>query len=106
MPLINYVTHDGNTYEADVPVGQNVMNGAVENMIDGIEGQCGGYMSCGTCHCFVDEEWLEKTGVAEGTELDLLQAVTDPQPNSRLSCQIAVTSDLDGLTVHLPESQF
>ena len=106
MPLIFYVTHDGNMFEADVPVGQSVMNGAVDNMIDGIEGQCGGCMSCGTCHCFVDDKWLDKTGKAEGAELDLLNAITDPQPNSRLACQIEVTPEMEGLTVHMPESQF
>jgi 2Fe-2S ferredoxin len=106
MPLIFYVTHDGNMYEADVAVGNSVMNGAVENMIDGILGECGGVMSCGTCHCYVDDAWLEKTGHAEGAELDMINATTDPRPNSRLSCQIKVTPELEGLTVHLPESQY
>jgi 2Fe-2S ferredoxin len=106
MPLIFYVTHDENMFEADVPVGNNVMNGAVENMIDGILGECGGVMSCATCHCYVDEKWIDKTGKAEDMELDMIQALTDPKPNSRLSCQIEVTEEMEGLIVHLPESQY
>lgn len=106
MPLIFYVDHNGNQYEADVPVGNNVMNGAVDNMIDGIIGQCGGFMSCSTCHCYVDESWLDKTGKAEGTELEMIEASSDPRPNSRLGCQIEVTEALEGLTVHMPESQY
>ena len=106
MPLIFYVTHDGNMFEADVPVGNSIMQGAVENMIDGILGECGGVMSCATCHCYVDEKWLDKTDVAYGSELEMIAASSDPRPNSRLSCQIKVTEDLEGLTVHLPESQY
>jgi 2Fe-2S ferredoxin len=106
MPLIFYVTHDGNMFEADVPIGNNVMNGAVENMIDGILGECGGVMSCGTCHCYVDENWQEKTGTASAIEQEIIEGSTDPKPNSRLSCQIEVTEELEGLIVHLPKSQY
>ncbi len=106
MPLIFYVSDDGNMYEADVPIGNSVMNGAVENMIDGILGECGGVMSCATCHCYVDEKWLDKTGTASDTELEMIEATSDPRPNSRLSCQIKVTEEMEGLTVHLPQSQY
>ena len=106
MPLIFYVTHDGNMYEADVPVGNSVMHGAVENMIDGILGECGGVMSCATCHCYVDEQWLDKTGTATNSEADMIAATPAPKPNSRLSCQLIVSEDMEGLTVHLPESQY
>lgn len=106
MPLIFYTSHDGNTYEADVPVGTSVMKGAVDNGIDGILGECGGAMSCATCHCYVNDAWLEKTGTAEGSELDMIDATSDPKPNSRLSCQIIVTEELEGLSVDLPESQW
>ena len=62
MPLVNYVDHQGNAFEADVPVGGNAMQGAVDNMIDGILGECGGVCVCATCHVMVDDSWLEKTG--------------------------------------------
>jgi len=106
MPLIFYVNHNGDMYEADVPIGDSVMNGAVSNMIDGILGECGGVMSCAPCHCHVDDHWIEKTGTADGSELEMIEASSDPRPNSRLSCQIKVTEALEGLIVHLPESQY
>jgi 2Fe-2S ferredoxin len=105
MPLIFYVTHDGNMFEADVPVGENVMQGAVDNGIDGIVGACGGSMCCATCHCYVDDAWINKTGVAEGAEFEMVAATNEPKTNSRLSCQLVVSDEMDGLTVHLPSSQ-
>jgi 2Fe-2S ferredoxin len=106
MPLIFYVTHAGNMYEAEVAIGDSVMNGAVENMIDGILGECGGVMSCGTCHCHVDEKWQDKTAKPTSAELEMLKASHHYQANSRLSCQLKVTAEMEGLTVHLPESQY
>jgi len=106
MPLIFYVTDDGNMYEADVAVGNSVMSGAVENMIDGILGECGGVMSCGTCHCHVDEKWIHVTGQTSDTETAMLEASHNHQKNSRLSCQLKVTEEMDGLIVHLPQSQY
>jgi ferredoxin, 2Fe-2S len=105
MPLIFYVTHDGNTFEANIPVGENLMQGAVDNGIDGIVGACGGAMCCATCHCYVDDAWINKTGVAEGAEFEMVAATSEPKPNSRLSCQLTVTEEMEGLTVHLPPSQ-
>jgi len=106
MPQITYISHDGNATEVDVPVGNSVMQGAVDNMIDGIVAECGGSCSCATCHCYVDEAWVSKLPPASGMEKDMLECVLEPRPNSRLSCQLEVTEDLDGLVVHLPESQF
>jgi 2Fe-2S ferredoxin len=106
MPLIFYVTHDGNMYEADVAIGDSVMNGAVQNMIDGILGECGGVMSCGTCHCHIDAKWQGKIGEPDSTELIMLEASHNYEANSRLSCQLKVTAEMEGLTVHLPESQY
>ena len=106
MPLVTYISHDGNAYEVDVPVGTSVIQGAVDNMIDGIVGECGGSCSCATCHCYVDPEWVDKLPKPSGMEQDMLSCVLEPRPNSRLSCQIKVTDELDGLVVHLPESQF
>ncbi|MBU3070397.1 2Fe-2S iron-sulfur cluster binding domain-containing protein [Aestuariicella sp. G3-2] len=106
MPLINYIEANGNHYEADVAVGESVMQGAVDNMIDGILAECGGACACATCHCYVDEAWVSKIPAPEPQEQDMLEAVVEPKENSRLSCQIVVTEDMDGLTVHLPASQY
>ncbi|MCV6614627.1 MAG: 2Fe-2S iron-sulfur cluster-binding protein [Cellvibrionaceae bacterium] len=106
MPLINYIDASGNQFEADVEVGSNVMQGAVDNMIDGILAECGGACACATCHCYVDENWLDKVEQASAAEKDLLDAVVDPKHNSRLSCQLTVTAGMDGLVVHLPASQY
>jgi len=106
MPVITYIEADGSQYEADVPVGDSVMQGAVDNMVDGIVAECGGACACSTCHCYVDEAWWEKVGSPEDSEQCVLEAVSEPQPTSRLSCQITVTEALDGLVVRLPESQF
>ncbi|MGH1471329.1 MAG: 2Fe-2S iron-sulfur cluster-binding protein [Cellvibrionaceae bacterium] len=105
MPQVIYITPDGGQYEADVPVGNTVMEGAIDNMIDGILAECGGSCTCATCHCYVDDAWKEKVGEAGEFEKDLLEMVLDPEPTSRLSCQITITEELDGLTVRLPKSQ-
>ena len=106
MPQVTYISHDGNAIEVDVPAGTSVMQGAVDNMIDGIVAECGGSCSCATCHCYVDEAWLGKLPAASGMEKDMLECVLEPRPNSRLSCQLEMTEALDGLVVRLPESQF
>lgn len=106
MPLVKYVSFDGAINEIDVPVGDSVMQGAVDNMLDGIIAECGGSCSCATCHCYVDPEWIDKIPPAGEMEKDMLECVLEPQENSRLSCQIKITEALDGLVVRLPESQF
>jgi len=106
MALVYYVTHDGTQYEADVPTGSNVMDGAVNNGIDGILAECGGAMSCATCHVYVDEEWTGKVTPPNVLEEGMLEVVNEPKENSRLSCQITITDELEGLKIHLPESQF
>ena len=106
MPLIKYVQHNGDTYEADVAVGNSVMQGAMDNMIDGIIAECGGACICATCHCMIDDAWIEKTGSASADEEMMLEAASGRQQNSRLSCQLVVTEEMDGLVVHLPESQY
>lgn len=105
MPQVIYITPEGEQYEADVPVGNTVMEGAIDNMIDGILAECGGACTCATCHCYVDENWADKVGTVGEFEKDLLEMVLDPEPTSRLSCQITITEELDGLTVRLPKSQ-
>ena len=106
MPKITYIQADGTVNEVEVSTGQSVMQGAIDNMIDGIDAECGGACACATCHCFVDNDWLETVGAANDMEEELLDGVTTADNRSRLSCQIEVSDELDGLVVHLPESQF
>lgn len=108
MALVTYVEPNGSRHEVDVPEGDSVMHGALNNMIDGIVGECGGGLACATCHCYVDEAWLDRVGTPEtDAERDMLEcAASETRLGSRLSCQIAVTEDLSGLVVHLPEAQY
>ncbi len=106
MPVVTYISHDGAINDIEVASGTSVMQGAVDNMIDGIVAECGGSCSCATCHCYIDEAWLDKVPAASEMEKDMLECVLEPEDNSRLSCQITVTDELDGLVVKLPPSQF
>lgn len=106
MPVVTYISADGAINEIEVASGSSVMQGAVDNMIDGIVAECGGSCSCATCHCYVDDAWVDKIPAPSEMEKDMLECVLEPEPNSRLSCQITVTDDLDGLVVRVPESQF
>ena len=107
MALVTYVQHDGTRHEVDVPVGDTIMQGAINNMIDGIVAECGGGLACATCHCYVDEAWADKAGQASETESEMLEAAAaERKPTSRLSCQINVTDELSGIVVYLPETQF
>lgn len=107
MPHVTYISHDGAAHTVDVPVGENVMRGALYNNIEGIVGECGGGLSCATCHVYVDETWEEKIGAASEMEHEMLNAAPVAlKPTSRLSCQIAMTDALDGLVVHMPEKQY
>ena len=106
MPTVTYIQANGESHEVELEVGTSLMQGAVDNMIDGILAECGGCCSCATCHCYIEESWQDNVDPASDMETDLLDCVTDPKDTSRLSCQIKVTDALDGLIVHLPESQF
>jgi len=105
MPKVTYISFAGDEQVLDVPSGKSVMNGAVDNAVRGIIGDCGGACSCATCHVYVDSDWLDRVGEVGPTEEMLLEEVCDPQENSRLGCQIKITDELDGLVVHLPEKQ-
>ncbi|MDG2089419.1 MAG: 2Fe-2S iron-sulfur cluster-binding protein [Arenicellaceae bacterium] len=105
MALIKYIQHNGNEYEVEVAEGNSVMQGAVDNGIDGILAECGGACSCATCHVYVDEAWLSKIPTADDMEEAMVECVLEPKDNSRLSCQIKVTVELEGLVVRLPVSQ-
>ncbi len=106
MPQVIFIDPRGAQFEVDVEVGENVMQAAVDNMIDGILGECGGVLSCATCHCYVDPDWQDKLPPASEQEEDMLDMAVDPKENSRLSCQLEMTEELDGLVVRLPRSQF
>lgn len=107
MPLITYIEHDGTTHSVQLKSGTSVMQGAVDNAIHGIVAECGGALACATCHCFVDEAWLDRAGTASNEELQMLEfSAGGMQAGSRLSCQLIVNDDLDGLIVRLPESQY
>ena len=106
MATITYIEHSGKDHEIYTESGKTVMQGAVDNLVDGIIGECGGCCSCATCHVIVDPAWYEKTGTPDETEIEMLEAVPAPTETSRLSCQIIVSDALDGLVVRLPEEQF
>ena len=105
MPKIKYVEHNGKEREADVPVGWSVMEGAVKNLIAGIDADCGGACACATCHVYVEPAWQKKMPPKSDMEETMLDFAQELQPNSRLSCQIKVSDDLDGLVVTTPERQ-
>lgn len=105
MPKVTYIDADGTERTVDVPANRSVMEGATANLIPGIDADCGGACACATCHVYVDEAWLEKTGAAEAMEESMLDFAADKRPNSRLSCQIKVTAALDGLVVRTPKMQ-
>ena len=105
MPKITYVEHSGEKRTINVDKGLTVMEGAIQNEIPGIDADCGGGMACATCHVYVKEEWLNKLPKAEEAEQDMIDMTSYPKSNSRLSCQIIVSEDLDGLTVQTPEKQ-
>ena len=105
MPKVTFIQPDDAEQTVEIPLGWSVMEGAVRNAVAGIDADCGGACACATCHVYVDEQWLarlpEKSEMEE-TMLDFAQA---PKPNSRLSCQLRMSSELEGLTVRLPDSQ-
>ena len=105
MPKITYIEHNGAEHAIDVKSGLSVMEGAVKNNIPGIHADCGGACACATCHVYVDEAWTGKTGDKSAMEESMLDFAENVQDNSRLSCQIKVTDQLDGLVVRMPESQ-
>ena len=105
MPKITYNTHDSKTHTIDVQNGLTVMEGAVQNDIPGIDADCGGGMACATCHVYVKEEWLDKLPNKEDGEEDMLDMAYEPSKFSRLSCQLTVSDELEGLVVKLPEKQ-
>ena len=105
MTKITYIENNLNTHTVDVANGLSVMEGAVQNDIPGIDADCGGGMACATCHVYVKEEWFNKLPKKEDGEEDMLDMAFEPNKLSRLSCQIIVSDELDGLIVNIPSSQ-
>ena len=105
MPKITYKDSEGNSKTIKVENGLTVMEGAIQNDIPGIDADCGGSMACATCHVYVEEKWLDKISKAEEAEVDMIDMAYEPKKNSRLSCQIIVSDELEGLTVTTPAQQ-
>ena len=105
MPKITFITSDAKPYEVDVQNGLTVMEGAVQNDVPGIDADCGGGMACATCHVYVNDDWTDKLPAKEDGEEDMLDMAFEPKSNSRLSCQITVSDELDGLIVNIPTKQ-
>jgi 2Fe-2S ferredoxin len=105
MPKITYIEHDGTEHVVDATTGQSVMAAAVDNGVPGIDADCGGECSCATCHVVVAGDWMAKVGQPDDREEAMLDLNPERESNSRLSCQVAVTDELDGLTVNVPEFQ-
>ena len=106
MATIKYIDSDGNETDIDVPIGKSVMQGAYDNGVDGILAECGGNCSCATCHVYVDSEWIDQLSPADDMEESMIEVVAaEPRENSRLSCQIKVTTKMDGMIIRMPETQ-
>ena len=105
MPKITYKDNKGNSKTIKVENGLTVMEGAIQNDIPGIDADCGGSMACATCHVYVEETWLDKLPKAEEAEVDMIDMAYEPKKNSRLSCQLIVSDELEGLTVTTPAQQ-
>ena len=105
MPKITYIEHNGKSHQIDVASGLTVMEGAVQNNIPGIDADCGGSMACATCHVYVKEDWFNRLPKKENGEEDMIDMAYEPNKFSRLSCQITVSDEIDGLVVQLPKKQ-
>ncbi len=106
MPKITYIDFEGTSREVDATVGDSVMETATSNGVPGIDADCGGACACATCHVYVHEDWTDVVGKPEELEAEMLDVAEEVKENSRLSCQVRITEDMDGLVVTTPESQF
>ena len=105
MAKITYKDHEGGSRTIEVENGLSVMEGAIQKDVPGIDADCGGSMACATCHVYVEEKWLDKLSKAADAEVDMIDMAYEPKKNSRLSCQLIVSDELDGLTVTTPAKQ-
>ena len=106
MPKIIYQTRDGSRHEVEVETGYSVMEGAINNNIEGIVAECGGACACATCHSYIDAAWVEKLTAMDDMEDSMLDTAFERKANSRLTCQIEVSDELDGLVVHVAENEY
>ncbi|MDR0242927.1 MAG: 2Fe-2S iron-sulfur cluster binding domain-containing protein [Burkholderia sp.] len=105
MPNITFVSPDGQQRIVETQTGKSVMEAAVNAMVPGIDADCGGACACATCHVYIDPNWVGRLDSPAGLEVDMLECAYEPNERSRLSCQIKMRDDLDGLIVHLPDQQ-
>ena len=106
MPRVIFVQPDGSRQQIDAADGQSIMEAATNNLVPGIVADCGGGCSCATCHVYVDPAWATKLKPADDIEQAMLEGAIDPNERSRLSCQLRMSADLDGIVVHVPAAQF
>lgn len=106
MPAVTFITHTGTIHTLEATPGTTLMQLAADHGLEEIAAECGGAGSCGTCHCYIEETWQDRVNPATETEIYMLECVLEPRASSRLSCQVVVTGELDGLIVHLPAAQF
>ncbi|MFP6850474.1 MAG: 2Fe-2S iron-sulfur cluster-binding protein [Pseudomonas sp.] len=106
MPKITFIEYNGTQHVVEEAAGRSLMQAALDNLVPGIVADCGGSCSCATCHAYIDPTWIPQVPPADATELSMLECVLDPEENSRLTCQVKITPEMDGLLVRLPKSQF
>lgn len=106
MPTITFIGHNGHSIEVLAQNGDSLMEVATHNGVPGVVAECGGVCSCATCHVYIDQNWFEKLPKPDETEQALLEFAIDPKKNSRLSCQVEITQELEGMVVHTPQSQY
>ena len=106
MPRVTFIAADGTATEATGETGQSVMSVAVNAGIEAILAECGGACACGTCHCYVEADWFQRLAPPSSGEAAMIECVIAPRPESRLTCHIRLTHDLDGLVLHLPAAQY
>lgn len=105
MPTVVYITRDGKRHECNVENGYSVMEGAINNNIDGIVAECGGACACATCHAYIDDAWLDKISELDDMQDSMLEAAYERKNNSRLTCQIEMSDALDGLVVYVADNE-
>ena len=103
MPITVFESPDGNRISTDIAIGESVMHAARDNGVAGIEAECSGQLTCATCHVYVDAAWYDKFPAPGEEEAELLEIVDSPMPNSRLSCQLIIGEDMDGVLIHVPQ---
>ncbi len=106
MGKATFIDRLGNPLTIDIASGTSLMQASLDHSIDGIVAECGGQCSCATCHVYVDDAWYERAGAPSDREREMLECVIDPGPTSRLSCQVAMKDELDGIVVRVADKQY